>query len=132
VRVSLAGRAAEELMFGPSRVANGAMSDLENATRMTYRAFTEWGYAPAMSTPEASRSNLAVVVDTPAPAEIEHNLALTRRFLDEEYTHVLTTLRQHRAFLEAVRDRLLVDPVVDRAELTEICGKHGLRVTAGE
>ena len=132
VRVSLAGRAAEELVYGPTQVANGASSDLENATRLSYRGFAEWGFAPAMETLEASRSNLAVLFDTPAEPEVAHTMVLVRRFLAEEYTRVLDALRQHRAFLEAVRDRLLVDPVVDRSELAELCERHGVSVQATE
>ena len=132
VRVSLAGRAAEELVYGPLQVGNGASSDLEAATRLAFRAFGGWGFSPAMDTPEASRSNLAVVVDAPAEAEIAHNVGLVRQFLAEEYTHVLVALRKHRALLDAIRDRLLVDPVIDRSELAEVCERQGLHVEAAE
>ena len=132
VRVSLAGRAAEELTYGPQQVANGASSDLEGATRLAFHAFTQWGFSPGMETIEASRSNLAVVVDPPAESEVAHNIALVRQFLADEYARVFDVLRQHRGFLETVRDRLLVDPVVDRAELVELCERHGVPAQPGE
>lgn len=128
VRVALGGRAAEELVYGPSNVGNGAGTDLAGCVRLASRAFAEWGYAPAMESPEASRSNLAVVVGNAAPTEVEHVVKLVRVFLADEYTRVLALLQKHQKFLKAIADRLLVDPIVDQEELRAICKEHGVTV----
>jgi cell division protease FtsH len=39
----MGGRAAEELIFGPDKVSNGASSDIKQATDIARRMVTEWG-----------------------------------------------------------------------------------------
>jgi len=41
--MAMGGRAAEELIFGPDRVSNGASGDIKMATDQTRRMVTEWG-----------------------------------------------------------------------------------------
>jgi len=124
IRISLAGRAAEELVFGPERVSNGAAGDLENAWKHSMRAFARWGFAPQMEKANASSSNLAVIVDNPTATESAHVEVLIRQFLGTEYEVVMKCLADNRAFLDAIAERLLWDPIVDQSELTAICRKH--------
>ncbi len=126
VRCSLAGRAAEELLFGPENVGSGASADLQSATRGAYHAFTVCGFAPNMTSAEASRGNLAVALEPPSLLERERAMELVRSFLAAEYEHVLGVLRANQPFLSAIADRLMFDPVVDQDELAEICRAHGL------
>ncbi len=46
VYTSLAGRAAEEVIFGKAHVAAGASADLKSATKKTYLMATEWAMFP--------------------------------------------------------------------------------------
>ena len=126
VRCALGGRAAEELIYGPEQIGNGAQSDLHTATRQSYQAFSEWGFAPGMSTSEAARSNLAVLLESATAEDSNYTTALVRRFLADEYASVLTMLRANRTFLEAIAERLMVDPVVDQQELCQICDAHAV------
>jgi cell division protease FtsH len=41
--VSMGGRVAEEIIFGPAKVTTGASSDISMATNMAKRMVTEWG-----------------------------------------------------------------------------------------
>ncbi|GAN81802.1 ATP-dependent zinc metalloprotease FtsH [Acidocella aminolytica] len=41
--MAMGGRAAEELVFGPDKVSNGASGDIKMATDTTRRMVTEWG-----------------------------------------------------------------------------------------
>jgi cell division protease FtsH len=41
--MAMGGRAAEELVFGPDKVSNGASGDIKMATDQTRRMITEWG-----------------------------------------------------------------------------------------
>jgi cell division protease FtsH len=41
--VSMGGRVAEEIIFGPAKVTTGASSDISMATNMARRMVTEWG-----------------------------------------------------------------------------------------
>jgi cell division protease FtsH len=123
IRIGLAGRAAEELAFGPENVSSGASGDLESAWERVYSAFAHWGFAPGMTTADKSASNLAVVVSTPTLSEYAHVEGLIRQFLAEEYQHVLKRLADNRSLLDAIADRLMWDPIVDQDELKEICGQ---------
>ena len=124
IRIGLAGRAGEELAFGPESISNGASGDLESAWKKTSRAFALWGFAPDMTTPERSASNLAVIVGKPSPSEEAHLEGLTRQFLSDEYSAVLKQLAKHRPLLDAIADRLMRDPIVDQSELLELSQQH--------
>ena len=124
VRIGLAGRAAEELVFGAERVSNGASGDLENVWRRSSLAFARWGFAPHMEKANASSTNLAVVVGDPTPTEAAHVESKVRQFVAHEYEVVLTCLADNRDFLDAISDRLLWDPIVDQSELSDICRTH--------
>ena len=41
--MAMGGRAAEEIIFGPDKVSNGAASDIKMATDQARRMITEWG-----------------------------------------------------------------------------------------
>jgi cell division protease FtsH len=41
--MAMGGRAAEEIIFGPDKVSNGAAGDIKMATEQTRRMVTEWG-----------------------------------------------------------------------------------------
>ena len=43
IGVALAGRAAEELIFGTASITSGAANDLQQATELTARMCMEWG-----------------------------------------------------------------------------------------
>jgi hypothetical protein len=120
IRVSLAGRAAEELAFGPEHVTNGATSDLETCFRRSSQAFMNYGFAPDMESSKASGSNLAVVIGQPSHSEFAHIEGLVRKFLADQYAEVCKMLTNNRKLLDAVADRMLWDPVVDQSELKEI------------
>lgn len=120
IRIGLAGRAAEELIYGPQGVSNGASGDLENASHRAFAAFAVWGFAPGMTTHDRSASNLFVVVGEPSPSEAARVESLARSFLEEEYRHVYKLVSANRALLDAITDRLMWDPIVDQHELKAI------------
>ena len=123
IRISLGGRAAEELVYGPEMVCTGARGDLTNATGMAMQAFAEWGFAPDMGRQGQSGSNLAVLV-TELNVESDARLhGLVRQFLASEYEATLELLTANRPLLDAIKEKLLADPVVDHGELCEIIDK---------
>jgi ATP-dependent Zn protease len=128
--LSLAGRAAEELIFGPERVSSGCSGDLEFCAHQARRVFSRLGFAPDQSTPGASGGNLAVAVGDLTPSQQAYFEGLTRAFLAEQYREVLALLGRHRTLLEAVADRLGWDPVVDQDELRQLCLESGLQLPA--
>jgi len=108
--VALAGRAAEEVVFG--RVTNGAANDLEKVTEIARSMVFEWG----MSDTVASRTMRA---DNYALSEA------TKRLRDEEQAHLtdgayeeaVRLLRKHRAALDRIATALLEKETLVREEL---------------
>jgi cell division protease FtsH len=106
----LAGRAAEEVVFG--RVTNGAANDLEKVTEIARSMVFEWG----MSDTVASRTMRA---DNYALSEA------TKRLRDEEQAHLtdgayeraVRLLRKHRAALDRIATELLEKETLVREEL---------------
>lgn len=45
IAVAMAGRVAEEIIFGKEKVTSGASSDIKMATRMAKAMVTDWGLA---------------------------------------------------------------------------------------
>jgi hypothetical protein len=119
VRVALAGRAAEELVYGSAHVSNGAANDLLAATRKCSWAFSTGGLAPGMDDAARSGSNLAVTLNEDA-ATLAEVRTLVQAFLATEYQHVLGTLHENRGMLDALGQRLMVDRIVDQAEMRVI------------
>ena len=80
-----------------------------------------------MMTSEIASSNLAVLnsgeVDSIQYDRISKEV---RHFLHEQYHYVIQTLKQNRAFVEAVAERLLWDPVVDQSEMIDIAVRFGI------
>jgi len=128
IRVALAGRAAEEILGGPLDTTYGCSSDLLDATKHCFKAFSTWGFAPSMEKEGQSESNLSIIFGTRTQSECAHLESLTRSFLEKEYQHVRDQLNHNKELLTKIADRLLEDPIVDQDELAEICAKFDIQV----
>lgn len=124
IRISLAGRAAEEVAFGFDGISDGSRADLENCTKLAARAFAFWGFAPNMNDAQTSASNLAVIVGDASPSEMLHSETLMRKFLAVEYQAAVEILNKNRALLDAVANRLMRDSVLDQGEIAELYAAH--------
>lgn len=125
IRIRLAGRAAEELAFGPENISTGASGDLAGAWKRAFTAFAHWGFAPDMTSPESSASNLGVVVGDPTPSERARLEDLIRGYLADEYRRVCDVLAAHRPLVDAITERLLSDAIVDQGQLLELSRRYG-------
>lgn len=130
IRVSLGGRAAEELIYGPAHVTSGCRIDIENSTRRITNAIAYWGFMPGMDEPGMSAKNLAVVIGKPSPSEEAHVEKLVREFLEREYRAVLEMLAEHRKLLESIAARLKTNAVLDQSDLLAICRELGVEVNS--
>jgi hypothetical protein len=123
IRICLAGRAAEELVFGAEHVSNGSRSDLEKATGYSAVAFSTWGFAPSMEQEGQSGSNLKVSKldgDPFTPSEAALVETLVQQFLAEEYREVKEMLSGNRAFVDAIAELLLKEAIVDQRALMKL------------
>ncbi|HJQ21234.1 MAG TPA: hypothetical protein VJ867_12870, partial [Gemmatimonadaceae bacterium] len=100
LEVFLAGRAAEELVYGRDGISSGASSDLAGATALVTRMVTQLGL------PGSGRLMVSDVMSTADRAHAEDTLG-------RAYERVLKKLKSHRKQL----DRLAA-VIADRQELT--------------
>src|SRR5436853_103357 len=108
--VALAGRAAEEVVFG--RVTNGAANDLEKVTDIARSMVFEWGMSEAVSSRTMRADNYALSEATKGLRDEEQ-----ARLTDGAYEEAVRLLRKHRAPLDRVAAALLEKETLVRDEL---------------
>jgi cell division protease FtsH len=111
--VALAGRAAEEVVFG--RVTNGAANDLEKVTEIARAMVFEWGMADTVSSRTLRADNYALS-ETTKKMRDEEQASLT----DGAYEEAVRLLRKHRAPLDRIAAALLEKETLVRDELREL------------
>jgi cell division protease FtsH len=108
--VALAGRAAEEVVFG--RVTNGAANDLEKVTDIARSMVFEWGMADGVSSRTLRADNYALSEETKSLRDSEQ-----ARLTDSAYVEALRLLQKHRAPLDRVAAALLEKETLGRDEV---------------
>jgi cell division protease FtsH len=111
--VALAGRAAEEVVFG--RVTNGAANDLEKVTEIARSMVFEWGMAESVTSRTMRADNYALSEATKRLRD-EEQANLT----DGAYDEALRLLRKHRVPLDRIAAALLEKETLVREELLEL------------
>jgi cell division protease FtsH len=113
--VALAGRAAEEVVFG--RVTNGAASDLEKVTEIARSMVFEWGMADSVSSRTLRADNYALSEETKRLRDNEQ-----ARLTDSAYTEAVRLLQKHRSSLDKLAAALLEKETLVRDEVVELLG----------
>ncbi|MHB8468750.1 MAG: ATP-dependent metallopeptidase FtsH/Yme1/Tma family protein [Gaiellaceae bacterium] len=111
--VALAGRAAEEVVFG--RVTNGAANDLEKVTEIARAMVFEWGMAESVSSRTMRADNYALSEETKRLRDSEQG-----RLTDGAYDEALRLLKKHRAPLDRIAAALLDKETLVRDEVVEL------------
>jgi cell division protease FtsH len=108
--VALAGRAAEEVVFG--RVTNGAANDLEKVTEIARSMVFEWGMSDSVSSRTMRADNYALSETTKRLRDDEQ-----AHLTDGAYEEAVRLLRKHRAPLDRIAAALLEKETLVRDEL---------------
>lgn len=109
--VAMAGRAAEEIVFGKDYVTTGASSDIEQATIIARKMVSEWGMGTKMG--------MIRVVD--AEGEIRDNVHReAAEIIENSYKRVKTLLEENKPKLHALAQSLLKEKTLDGAEVRKI------------
>ena len=108
--VFLAGRAAEEVVFG--RITNGAANDLERVTEIARSMVFEFGMSEVAPSRTMRADNYALSEETKRLRDSEQ-----ARLTDHAYDEARRLLLKHRAALDRVAEALLEKETLDRAEL---------------
>lgn len=122
---TLAGRAAEEVVFG--EVSSGALDDLEKVTREAYMMVVYFGFNEKLGNISFYDSTGQRDMSLQKPYSEE-----TGRIIDEEvrklvetaYQRSLEILRQNKDLLQQVADLLLQKEMVFKEDLEKILGKR--------
>jgi cell division protease FtsH len=111
--VALAGRAAEEVVFG--RVTNGAANDLEKVTDIARSMVFDWGMAETVTSRTLRADNYALSEETKRLRDSEQAL-----LTDSAYQEALRLLKKHRASLDRLAAALLEKETLVRDEVLEL------------
>src|SRR6266550_628368 len=111
--VALAGRAAEEVVFG--RVTNGAANDLEKVTDIARSMVFEWGMAESVSSRTLRADNYALSEATKSLRDQEQ-----ARLTDSAYAEAVRLLQKHRVWLDRLAGLLLEKETLLRDEVVEL------------
>jgi cell division protease FtsH len=113
--VTLAGRAAEQVIFG--RVTNGAANDLERVTTLARSMVFEYGMGESNVSRTMRADNYALSEEAKRLRDHEQT-----NLTDHAYNEAVRILTKHRVLLDRVADALLEKETLSRAELLEIFG----------
>jgi cell division protease FtsH len=111
--IALAGRAAEQLVFG--RITNGAAADLEQATEIARSMVFEWGMGETARSRTMRADNYALSEETKRLRDQEQS-----RLTDLAYEEALRLLSKHRVALDRIARSLLDKETLSRDELLEL------------
>jgi cell division protease FtsH len=113
MKVFLAGRAAEQVVFG--RVTNGAANDLEKATGLARSMVFEYGMGEVVSSRTVRADNYALSEETKRLRDAEQ-----ARLTDEAYQEAIRLLTEYRVDLDRLSTSLLEKETLNKDELDEL------------
>ncbi|KAH9246704.1 hypothetical protein BASA81_015753 [Batrachochytrium salamandrivorans] len=115
--ILMAGRAAEEIIFGAENVTSGASSDLVKATKLARSMVAQYGMLPG------SPVGLEVV-DFNASSQETRSLVdkEVRLLLDQSYVRTKNLIIKHRRELDLIADTLLEKETLTGGDLKKLIG----------
>jgi cell division protease FtsH len=113
--VTLAGRAAEQVVFG--RVTNGAANDLEKVTELARAMVFEYGMGDSATARTMRADNYALSEDLKRQRDQEQT-----HLTDLAYAEALRLIAKHRGLLDRLAAALLEKETLGREELLELFG----------
>ncbi|HVD25989.1 MAG TPA: AAA family ATPase [Gaiellaceae bacterium] len=113
MKIGLAGRAAEQVVFG--RVTNGAANDLEKVTTLARAMVFEYGMSEEVVSRTMRADNYALSEETKRLRDKEQAL-----LTDGAYGESIRLLEKHRSALDRVAGALLDKETLNRAELQHL------------
>src|SRR6266480_420161 len=115
LKVILAGRAAEQVVFG--RITNGAANDLEKATEISRSMVFDYGMSGVVASRTMRADNYALSEETKRLRDQEQ-----ARLTDEAFQEAIRLLEKHRLVLDRIAVALLDKETLDKDELAELVG----------
>jgi cell division protease FtsH len=110
MKIALAGRAAEQVVFG--RVTNGAANDLEKVTELARAMVFEYGMSEGVVSRTMRADNYALSEETKRVRDQEQ-----ARLTDDAYLEAVRLITKHRAALDRLAGALLEKETLVRDEM---------------
>jgi len=116
--VLMAGRAAEDLMYGRMGATSGASSDLKQASKLATKMVREWGFSDKVGLVYVG-NKVSSQTDILIDQEV-HDL------LHKQYDHAKKILEEHKEELHVLAKALLDRETLSGEEMTSLLGKKQL------
>ncbi|TMK80031.1 MAG: ATP-dependent zinc metalloprotease FtsH [Actinobacteria bacterium] len=110
MKIALAGRAAEQVVFG--RVTNGAANDLEKVTELARAMVFEYGMSEGVVSRTMRADNYALSEETKRVRDQEQ-----ARLTDDAYNEAVRLITKHRPALDRLAQGLLEKETLVRDEM---------------
>ena len=110
MKIALAGRAAEQVVFG--RVTNGAANDLEKVTELARSMVFEYGMSEGVVSRTMRADNYALSEETKRVRDQEQ-----ARLTDDAYQEAVRLITKHRTALDRLAQALLEKETLVREEM---------------
>jgi len=124
IKVSLGGRAAEEVVFGET--SSGAESDIQQLTELARQMVGRWGMSPAVGPiaviPRDGQGPLLPGVAEVSPETQRLVDDEVRRIVDEAHAEVVDLLRANRDKLDSLAHALLEHETLDQDDAYAAAG----------
>jgi cell division protease FtsH len=125
--MAMGGRVAEEIVFGPEKVSNGASGDIKMATNQARMMVTEWGMSEKLGMVAYGENSQEVflghsVTQSKNVSEATAQLidAEIRRIIDEAYARAKHILTENREELERLAKGLLEYETLSGDEIRQV------------
>ena len=125
--MAMGGRAAEEIVFGPDKVSNGASGDIKMATDTTRRMITEWGMSEKLGMISYGDNGQEVFlghsvtqnknVSEATAREIDNEI---KAVIDHAYSEAKRILTERRDDLESLAKGLLEYETLSGDEIQQV------------
>jgi cell division protease FtsH len=124
IKVSLGGRAAEEIVYG--QPSTGAESDIQQLTGIARQMVGRWGMSEAIGPlavlPAEDRGPLLPGASQVSAGTQERIDEEVRRLVDDAYREVVALLTEHRAKLDSLAEALLEHETLDEDDAYRAAG----------
>ncbi|KAK5958406.1 i-AAA protease yme1 [Knufia fluminis] len=113
--VSMGGRAAEELIYGPNKVTSGITSDLSAATSIAHHLVARCGYSKTLGNIDYTQDYDRLSSETKQQIERE-----VRQIVEDAREQADKLMREKRNELEALKDALMEWETLDKAQIEKV------------
>ncbi len=125
IAIAMAGRVAEEMIFGTEKVTSGASSDIKMATKIAQAMVTEWGFSKKVGPVFHGRSNedmyASGVGDKTRSEKTSEDIDLeVRKIVDEGYDFAKKILTKHLNQLHILAKTLIIEETLSGKQIKHL------------